>query len=101
MKLPSVFLVAATASLGSALQFCKIDLDHSTDLCLAVSSATNTSTGQDDLSIQFSAKFEEENGWAAVGFGEEMSGALMFVMYPGVKVDGKFVLSRSSCTNVT
>jgi hypothetical protein len=71
-----------------ALQFCNVDPQYKTDLCFAVRSSTNITTGREDLSLHLSAKFEDRIGWAAVGIGEEMGGALMFVLYPGAEVGG-------------
>lgn len=79
----------AGASVTSALQFCQLVPEYKTNLCLAVTSGTNTTTGKNDLSMHMSVDFTDRIGWAAVGIGEEMSGALMFVMFPGVEVGGK------------
>lgn len=72
-------------SFSAALQFCKIDEEKKTDLCLALASSHNTTTHAKDLSLHLSVQFPARNtGWAAVGVGEEMKGALMFVLYPGI-----------------
>ncbi len=66
------------------LQFCAVDTTQQTDLCFALASAQNSTTLAKDLSLHLSVKFfGEKRGWAAVGVGEKMSGALMFVLYPG------------------
>lgn len=88
-RLLSLSLMLVGASVTSALQFCQVVPEYKTDLCLAVTSGINTTTGKNDLSMHMSVDFKDRVGWAAVGVGEEMSGALMFVMFPGAKVGGK------------
>jgi hypothetical protein len=74
------------------LQFCAVDNAQTTDICLALTSAQNSTTQANDLSLQLSVRFfAEKTGWAAVGVGEEMDGALMFVLYPGFEDGGTFL----------
>lgn len=58
-------------------------------MCIAVSSFKNATTNANDLLLSMSVHFHQRRGWAAFGIGEAMSGALMFVMYPGVNEGGK------------
>lgn len=76
----------------SPVQFCQVNTEASkqTDLCFAVASWKNATTEKKDVSLHFSVRFKERNGWAAFGVGGHMKGALMFVMYPG---DGEGGLS--------
>ncbi|KAK0127967.1 hypothetical protein ONS96_007462 [Cadophora gregata f. sp. sojae] len=78
-------------SLSSALQFCRVEGTR-TDLCFAIASSKNQTTKEKDVSLHFSAGFDQRNGWVAFGVGEKMAGALMFVMYPGDQ-DGDVTLS--------
>jgi hypothetical protein len=74
----------------SALQFCAFNEVRKADLCLAVTSAKNSTTGKNDLSMHLSVVFVDRMGWASVGIGEKMAGSLMFFIYPGVADGGKF-----------
>jgi hypothetical protein len=73
------------------VQLCQVNDGRKTDMCLALTSHTNTSTNSKDLQLHLSVRFyEERTGWAAFGIGEKMHTGLMFVMYPGAKEGGKF-----------
>lgn len=85
------WLLLISTTLVSALQFCQLDVARKTDLCFAITSATNATTGKNDVSINLSVAFKERNGWAGIGIGDKMDGALMFVMYPGENDGGKLV----------
>jgi hypothetical protein len=69
-------------------QACVQDAGSKTDICVAFASYQNASTGSDDLYLDLSSKFHDRVGWAALGLGQEMAGALMFVIYPGRQQDG-------------
>jgi hypothetical protein len=75
-------------SLSAQQQACVQDAESMTDICVAYASYQNASTGNDDLYLDLSSKFHDRVGWAALGLGQEMAGALMFVMYPGRQQDG-------------
>jgi hypothetical protein len=82
--LTTLFSLLFVSTLSSALQFCKVDAEKKTDLCLALAASHNITTHAKDLSLHLSVRFFAPNtGWAAVGVGKEMKGALMFVLYPG------------------
>jgi len=71
------------------VQLCQVNDGRKTDMCLALTSHTNTSTNSKDLQLHLSVRFfEERTGWAAFGIGEKMHTGLMFVMYPGIKGGG-------------
>ena len=57
--------------------------DTSANLSFALSTASNRSST--DLLFQISAP--QSAGWGAVGIGEQMDGALMFIMYPSTHED--------------
>lgn len=79
-----VWLLNSAVSALSPLQFCSVNEPRKTDLCFAVASSNNITTQKHDLSLHISAKFVvDATGWAAVGIGQTMDNALMFVMYPG------------------
>lgn len=63
--------------------------DTSSNLGFALSATYNASST--DLLFQLSAP--KSAGWGAVGIGDKMDGALMFIMYPSTKDEGKsFIL---------
>lgn len=89
VALSSIWLLASTAIASTPLQHCTVREEIKTDLCFAVSSWKNSTTGTNDLSLQISARFAvAATGWAAVGIGEKMNQALVFVMYPGGREGG-------------
>lgn len=89
-------LLALFPSISASLQFCKRDAAKETDLCLAVASSHNASTHVNDVSLHLSVRFSAPaTGWAAVGVGEQMKGALMFVLYPGLEDDCKMTSALS------
>src|ERR1700753_3104250 len=93
----TLFSLLFLTSFSGALQFCKVDEAKKTDLCLALASSHNTTTHAKDLSLHLSVSFPAENtGWAAVGIGGEMKGALMFVLYPGFEDGGTYFPSLPS-----
>ena len=57
--------------------------DSSANLGFALSTASNGSST--DLLFQISAP--QSAGWGAVGIGDKMDGALMFIMYPSTHED--------------
>ncbi|CZR53543.1 uncharacterized protein PAC_03422 [Phialocephala subalpina] len=89
----SVWLLNSLVAASSPLQFCSVSEPKKTDLCFAVASSKNSTTQKNDLSLHISAKFVvDATGWAAVGIGEGMDNALMFVMYPGGE-EGRITVS--------
>lgn len=64
------------------MQYCRVDLEEGVDFCASFSSYANPSSGKTDLYVRTSTKFRNKLGWSAVGTGETMTGALMFVFYP-------------------
>jgi hypothetical protein len=73
------------------VQLCQVNDGRKTDMCLALTSHTNTSTKSKDLQLHLSVRFfEERTGWAAFGIGEKMHSGLMFVMYPGADEGGRY-----------
>lgn len=74
-------LALSTRAFGGGAQF----YDISSNLGFALSTTQNaTST---DLLFQVSAP--KSAGWGAVGIGDKMDGALMFIIYPSTQDDGK------------
>jgi hypothetical protein len=67
--------------------------------CLAANTRHNVSTQTTDLAITFGHERSPRGGWAAVGIGEGMYGALMFVTYAGTSKDGKGSLRGYLCIN--
>lgn len=79
-----IWLLSSIAAASTPLQYCSVNEETKTDLCFAVASWKNSTTEANDLSLHISAKFVvDATGWAAVGIGEKMNNALMFVIYPG------------------
>lgn len=86
-----IFTLLASYVLNTAAsptQYCVVDKKHNTDQCIVVSSQRNVSSGQNDVHLFFSAKFEDRKGYAAFGTGTFMDGSLMFVFYPGDEPGG-------------
>jgi hypothetical protein len=82
-------LIFISYAAGASLQYCRVHEGMKSDLCLALASHTNSTTGKKDLSLHLSVHFfQERTGWAAFGVGDKMDKALMFVLYPGVKDGG-------------
>lgn len=73
---------------AAQVQFCHVDQVFSLDLCLTLSTAYNSTSGEHDYYVTFSGLFKRGRGWNAFGIGERMDGALMFVLYPGREVQG-------------
>lgn len=82
------FLSLSTRAFGGGAQF----YDISSNLGFALSTTQNaTST---DLLFQVSAP--KSAGWGAVGIGDKMDGALMFIIYPSTQDDGVTISVRST-----
>ena len=95
LLLSTLSLNLLTVAYGQNVQFCQVDVERKSDLCIAVSSVHNASTNAYDLYMTFSLLFEKRQGWCAFGIGDVMDGALMFVMYPG-KNEGDATFSARS-----
>lgn len=74
---------------GSQMQYCRVDVEQKLDFCATLSSFHNISSQTNDLYIRTSTKFNQRMGWSALGIGDTMSEALMFIFYPGVHEGGK------------
>ena len=74
-----IFSIICDAQAG---QFCTRDSLTKTDLCVAIHHSINSSTSRADLTIHIRSVFVDRNGWAAVGLGDRMDDALMFVLCP-------------------
>ncbi|KAF2100260.1 CBD9-like protein [Rhizodiscina lignyota] len=80
-----VFLIAFLFALrccGEAAQYCNPTDREDTDVCIALSSFYNETASSNDLNVHMSARFKNNEGWAALGTGVIMHDSLMFVMYP-------------------
>lgn len=87
------FLSLSTRAFGSDAKF----YDTSSNLGFALSTSQNaTST---DLLFQVSAP--KSAGWGAVGIGDKMDGALMFIMYPSTQGNGVTLSVRSTSAHNT
>ena len=71
----------------SPVQFCEVDETKGIDICIALTTSTNTLSNSSDTNILISSKFVGRRGWTAFGIGDRMSGALMIIVYPGGNPD--------------
>lgn len=99
-SLSALFSSLALYVCGQSVQFCRVDVERKSDLCVAISSIHNATTDSYDLYMTFSLLFEKRQGWCAFGIGDAMDGALMFVMYPGKIDGGKYSLRFAGHANV-
>lgn len=93
---------ASSASASSPSQFCtgSTGKDANTDFCFALASSHNETTDAKDLSLHLSARFlAPGTGWAGIGIGSEMSGSLMFVMYPSSSDEPTFSIRTTNAHN--
>jgi len=93
--LTSVLLLTRLASFSTALQvqFCHQRAIRRTDLCLAITTTLNATTGDPDLNLHLSAKLPNPGkGWVGFGVGLVMDQSLMFSMYGG-KEEGTVTVS--------
>lgn len=73
-----VLLIALLASNAVAtVQYC----DSKFHFCFAASRVSNVSSGSHDVYLTISAKPSSNGGWIGIGFGHEMNGALMLIIY--------------------
>lgn len=76
------FMVARVASEGITAQCCHpANLQAPVVFCVAANLWRNMSTQAIDLIVIFGHQRSPRGGWAAVGLGEGMFGALMFITY--------------------
>lgn len=69
----------ARVAFGNDAQF----YDSSANLGFALSTASNGSSTE----LLFEISAPQSAGWGAVGIGDKMDGALMFIMYPSTHDD--------------
>lgn len=81
-------LLVGVLSLAQAFQFCAKERETKTDICANIRMFANDTTQETDVLVTLSARLEERRGWAAIAPGHRMSGALMFVVYPGDGTQG-------------
>lgn len=86
-------LLVVSFSLAQAFQFCAKERETKTDICANIRMFANDTTQQTDVLVTLSARLEERRGWAAIAPGQRMSGALMFIVYPGEGTQGACRLS--------
>jgi len=83
-----LFLTVFLASLTTAqqVQFCHQRAIRKSDICLAITTSLNSTTGDTDLNLHLSARLPEPGkGWVGFGVGAKMDHALMFSMYGGAE----------------
>lgn len=83
-----LFITFCISLATAQVQFCHVDKIFELDLCLALSTAYNSTSKGYDHYMTFSGRYERGRGWNAVGIGEKMDKALMFVLYPGREIEG-------------
>lgn len=73
----------ALGSLAASVQHCNVETDKTAAIpfCVAVSTWDNTSTLATDLVVTFGYQRTSGKGWGAVGLGEAMFPALIFMTY--------------------
>jgi len=85
------FLLFITLTATQQVQFCHQRAIRKSDICLALTTSPNSTTGDTDLNLHLSAKLPEQGkGWVGFGVGMEMDHSLMFSMYSGTKEGSKF-----------
>ena len=73
-----------------SVQYCEQPLARRhPEFCLGLNSVKNLSSQGTDVYFSLSTQFIERKGWFAIAPGPVMNQALMFVIYPGQKSDGK------------
>lgn len=76
------------ATTDNKVQYCQIGLaSGAADFCLSLASYQNTTTSSHDIYFHLAVTRWNANGWTAIGTGQTMAGALMFVVY-GDPVNG-------------
>lgn len=64
------------------VQYCQTGLTSgAADFCLSLSSLPNITTSSHDIYFHLTVTRWNANGWTAIGTGQTMAGALMFVVY--------------------
>jgi hypothetical protein len=91
----AVLLVTLTSAFSPA-QYCRVDEELGVDFCASITSFANVSSTNADVYIRISSRFRSKNGWSAIGTGETMAGALMFVFYPSANGDEATVSLRTA-----
>ncbi|KAI1114945.1 CBD9-like protein [Nemania sp. NC0429] len=78
--LSRVFLgtVLLSSCVTAAIQYCH--KDELVNLCLGMATAKNETSGGTDLFVTLGYEGSATKGWMAIGIGEQMAGALMFLM---------------------
>ncbi|KAF5229284.1 hypothetical protein FANTH_14274 [Fusarium anthophilum] len=75
-------LLSLVPLVAGAAQYCQFeDSHHPLTLCVAVNNYQNSTSSSSDWIITFGYQRAHEAGWAALGIGSGMYGALMFVTY--------------------
>ncbi|BFZ65026.1 hypothetical protein YB2330_006189 [Saitoella coloradoensis] len=93
----SSFVVTCLLSLflcvSAQVQYCS-----SSSVCIALETHENSTTNAADLYFQISA--QKSQGWGAMGIGDGMKGALMFILYPDGTDQGVTVSVRTATGHV-
>ncbi|KAH7625145.1 hypothetical protein B0T09DRAFT_66560 [Sordaria sp. MPI-SDFR-AT-0083] len=76
------------ATTDKKVQYCQTGLTSgAADFCVSLSSLPNVTTSSHDIFFHLTVTRWNANGWTAIGTGQTMAGALMFVVY-GDPVNG-------------
>lgn len=70
--------VLFSSRVAAAIQYCH--KDELVNLCLGMAAAKNETSGGTDLFVTLGFEGSATTGWMALGVGEQMAGALMFLM---------------------
>jgi hypothetical protein len=89
-------LLLASPAAAAGVQYCHDKLQF----CMAVSTKTNTTTQGRDIFVSLSAQPSENGGWTAVGIGQAMAGALMFLIYSDTSRDSVTASIRTTSSHV-
>ncbi|KAK3396854.1 hypothetical protein B0T20DRAFT_500318 [Sordaria brevicollis] len=80
--------VSENTSDDNKVQYCQTGLvTGEADFCVSLASYPNATTKSDDIYFHLAVTRWNANGWTAIGTGQTMAGALMFVIY-GDPVNG-------------
>ena len=82
-----IFMICSNLQTCRGLQFCQRNDGSELDLCMAVATVQNAISRTTDTHFSISARFVHRRGWAAFGIGDQMSNAMMLVVYPGRNMD--------------
>lgn len=90
MKILFPLLLFVFLSAANTVQYCTDKWETSrVSFCVGASSSYDATSQAADVYLTLLASFKSKRGWGAIGVGERMSGALMFVTYPGtIEGDG-------------